>query len=212
MDIVQTLRAYKNQPITHQLLMDSLAEYKRPNDKIYELLKSGVLRSVKRGMYLPGPILASEQPEPFLLANHILGPSYVSLDAALSFRGLIPEQVFEVSSVTTKATRKFNTEVGVYSYIRLPLPYYSFGIERVALGDKQYAMVASPEKALFDKIVTSAGVVFRSPANAYDYLLESMRIDEDALQQLDLDKMQSWLPDAPKKESLSMIIKMIKAL
>ncbi len=212
MDIVQTLRAYRNQPITHQLLMDSLAEYKRPNDKVYELLKSGVLRSVKRGIYLPGPILASEQPEPFLLANHILGPSYVSLDAALSFHGLIPEQVFEVSSATTKASRKFSTQVGVYSYIRLPVPYYSFGITHVAFGDKQYAMVASPEKALFDKIITSAGIVFRSTLNAYDYLLESMRVDEDRLQLLDLDKMTSWLPDAPKKESLLMVIKMISAL
>lgn len=212
MDLIQTLRTYNNQPITHQLLMDSLVEYKRPNDKVYELLKSGVLKAVKRGIYLSGPALGNSQPEPFLLANHILGPSYVSLDAALAHHGLIPEQVFEVSSVTTKASRKFSTQVGVYSYTRLPTPYYSFGIERVAFGNQQYAMVASAEKALCDKIITSAGVVLRSTLNANNYLLESLRMDEDRLQQLDLDKMQSWVTDAPKKDSLLMVIKMIKTL
>ncbi|WP_026063168.1 type IV toxin-antitoxin system AbiEi family antitoxin domain-containing protein [Pedobacter arcticus] len=212
MDLIENLRLYKNQPITHQLLMDSLAEYKRPNDKVYELLKSGVLKAVKRGIYLPGPILGNQQPEPFLLANHILGPSYVSFDAALAYHGLIPERVFEVSSATTKATRKFNTQVGVYSYIHLPLPYYSFGINHVAFGDKQYGMVASPEKALFDKIIGSAGVVLRSAVTAYDYLLESLRMDEERLKELNIDEMESWLPNSPKKESLLMIIKMIKAL
>lgn len=212
MEVVQVLRLYENQPITHQILMDSLAEYKRPNDKVYELLKSGVLQSVKRGIYLAGPSLGLNQPEPFLIANHLLGPSYVSLDAALAYHGLIPEQVFEVSSVTTKSTRKFNTSVGVYSYTRLPLPYYSFGIEYVSFGNQQNAMVASAEKALCDKIITTAGIVFRSTVNAYDYLLESLRMDEERLKALDLDKIQSWWVDAPKRESLVMLVKMIKAL
>lgn len=212
MELMQAIRSYENQPITHQILMDSLSGYKRPNDKVYELLKNGILQSIKRGIYLAGPALGVNQPEPFLLANHLLGPSYVSLDAALSYHGLIPEQVFEVSSVTTKASRKFSTPLSTYTYTRLPTPYYSFGIAYVSFGHQQNAMVASAEKALCDKIITTAGMVLRSSVNAYNYLIDDLRMDQERLKAFDLDKMQNWLIDAPKKESLLMVIKMIKAL
>jgi hypothetical protein len=80
---------------------------------------------------------------PFLLANHILGPSYVLLETALSYHGWIPEHVFEIASMTTKGGRSFETPAGYFAYIHLPLPYYAFGIQRVELADKQFALVAS---------------------------------------------------------------------
>ncbi len=212
MNIAQNIKSYITQPLTHQLLMSLLKEYKRPNDKIHSLLKEGTLQSVKKGLYIGGPLLKAGKPEPFLLANHISGPSYVSLDSALSWHGLIPERVYEISSATTKASRKFTTPVGVFSYTRLPLPYYAFGIQRVQLSGDQYALIASPEKALTDKIITTAGVVLRSKKDALFYLTEDLRIDEDSLKVLDAKKIISWLPDAPKKDSLLMMIKAINCL
>ena len=212
MEINQAIRSYAAQPLTHQLLLSLLKGYKRPNDKVYDLLQQGVLESIKKGLYIAGPAVKGNKPEPFLLANHILGPSYISLDTALSYYGLIPERVYEVSSVTTKASRKFSTPMGLFSYTRLRLPYYSFGIRQTKLSDDQYVLIASPEKALFDKVATTSGMVFRSPKNAASYLLENMRMDEDGLKGLDTTTMAEWLPDAPKKNSLSMVIKMIKNL
>jgi len=112
-------------------------------------------------LYVAGPSLNTGKPESFLLANHISGPSYVSLESALSYYGLIPERVFEVASMTVKASRKFTTPLGVYTYTRLPLPYYAFGIRPQLLTDKQQVMMASPEKALADKIVITSGVLFK---------------------------------------------------
>lgn len=212
MDFNQAIQKYTAQPLTHQILLSVLKDYKRPNDKIHELLKGGMLQSIKKGLYIADSSISSQKPEPFLLANHILGPSYVSLDAALSYYGLIPERVYETSCVTTKASRKFSTPMGMFTYTNLRLPYYAFGIQQVRLSDQQNVMIASPEKALFDKIVTTSGIVIRSQKNAFTYLVEELRISEDNLKDLNTRKMVEWVPDAPKKASLLMIISAIEKL
>jgi len=212
MDIRAEIQSHASQPLTHQLLLSLLKEYKRPNDKLHALLKDNVLEAIKKGLYIAGPALKAGKPEPFLLANHILGPSYVSMDTALSHYGLIPERVYEISSMTTKASRQFDTPMGIFSYTRLPLPYYAFGIRQLKLSDNQYALVASPGKALFDKVVTTAGLLFRSKKEVTDYLIDNLRMDEDNLKSLDLKAMAEWLSDAPKKDSLQMMIKTITTL
>ena len=119
----ETIRGFEGQPLTRQILMDLLKDYKRPYDKISEMVKQGELIQVKRGIFVPGPKLHMGQPEPFLLANHLAGPSYVSLETALSHWGLIPEQVFETASATTGRSKSYRTQVGRFSYVHLPLPY-----------------------------------------------------------------------------------------
>ena len=167
---------------------------------------------IKKGLYVSGPTLKANRPEPFLLANHILGPSYVSLESALSYYGFIPERVYEITSITTKAARKFETPMGVFNYIRLPLPYYSFGIQQTKFTDKQYAMMASPEKALCDKIVTTSGLQLRNQKNVMSYLVEDLRMGRDNLKELKTKAISEWLPYAFKKASLSILIKTINSL
>jgi len=213
MDYRPALTRLSNQPLSHQLLVSIFKDYERPNDKIYQLAKEGVIQSIKKGLYVVGPALnLDRKPEPFLLANHILGPSYVSVETALSYHGLIPERVYEIASMTTQAPRKFNTPLGTFTYTRLPLPYYAFGIRSEKLADEQYAMVASPEKALFDKIVTTSGLLLRSRKAAKEFLLESMRMDEDALRQLNAEEMMTWIKGSLKEESLLMIVNVIQEL
>jgi len=95
-------------PLSRQLILELLKDYKRPNDKISEWIKNGELISLRRGLYIPGPKSDIEKPEPFLIANHLCGPSYVSLESALSYWGLIPERVYEITSVTLKS-KKINS-------------------------------------------------------------------------------------------------------
>lgn len=192
--------------------MSLLKDYKRPNDKIHALLREGVLEYIKKGLYVAGPILKVNRPEPFLLANHILGPSYVSLESALSYYGFIPERVYAITSITIKATRKFETPMGVFSYIRLPLPYYSFGIQQTKLSDQQYAMMASPEKALCDKVVTTSGLQLRTKKNAMSYLIDDLRMERDNLKELNMKAISEWLPYASKKATLEILIKTINSL
>jgi len=213
MDYRPALTLLSNQPLSHQLLVSIFKEYERPNDKIYQLAKEGVIQSIKKGLYVVGPALnADRRPEPFLLANHILGPSYVSVESALSYHGLIPERVYEIASMTTQAPRKFNTPLGTFTYTRLPLPYYAFGIRSEKLAEDQYAMVASPEKALCDKIITTSGLLLRSRKAAKEFLLENMRMDEDVLRQLNTKELASWVKGILKEESLSMVVNALQEL
>jgi hypothetical protein len=213
MDYRPALTRLSNQPLSHQLLVSIFKDYERPNDKIYQLAKEGVIQSIKKGLYVVGPALNSDRiPEPFLLANHILGPSYVSVETALSYYGLIPERVYEIASMTTQAPRKFNTPLGAFTYTRLSLPYYAFGLRSEKLADDQYAMVASPEKALCDKIVTTSGLLLRSRKAAKEFLLDNMRMNEEGLRQLNTKEMTTWINGSPKEESLSMIVNAIQEL
>ncbi len=193
-------------------MMDLLREYKRPNDKINELVKSGELIAVKKGLYIPGAKINIAKPEPFLLANHLRGPSYVSLESALSFWGFIPERVYEVSSITIKPAQTYKTSVGRFTYAHAALPYYAFGIRSVSLTPRQVVLIASPEKALCDKIVMTSGIYLRSVKQAREFLTDDLRIDEDSLRKLNLDEMNSWVNDAPKKSSLDMLVKTLKNL
>jgi hypothetical protein len=210
MEITQSIQHYASYPIPHHVMSWLLRKYRQPNDKIHYLIKEGLLEQVKRGLYIAGPAVTSSRPEPFLMANHILGPSYVSLESALAYYGLIPEKVYEISSVTTKARRKFSTPLGVFSYTKLPLPYYSYGIRSVEVDSQHRFLIASPEKALFDKIITTAGVEFRSKNNVITYLEQDLRIDIDALKELDISLMETWISTSPKRNSLSLLIETIR--
>jgi hypothetical protein len=203
---------YAEEPLPRQIMMDLLKEYKRPNDKINELVKRGELITVKKGLYVAGPGVTVTKPEPFLVANHLWGPSYVSLDAALSYWGLIPERVYEISSMTTKTSKSYKTPLGRFRYFHAPLPYYSFGIKSVELTPRQVALIASPEKALCDKIITTSGILLRSTRQVREYIIEDLRIDEEMLRKLDLGAISTWIKDAPKKKSLSMLVDTIARL
>ena len=192
--------------------MDLLREYKRPNDKINELVKKGELTTIKKGLYIPGPKTNVLTPAPFLVANHLWGPSYVSLEAALSYWGLIPERVYEISSVTVKTTKTYKTAMGRFSYLHASLPYYSFGIKSVSLTPKQVALIASPEKALCDKIVMTSGIFLRSTRQVQEFLIDDLRIEEELLRKLDLKEISSWVVDAPKKSSLEILVKTLRVL
>ncbi|MBL4675370.1 MAG: hypothetical protein JKY70_04070 [Mucilaginibacter sp.] len=123
MEIRDYIADYATQPITHQLLISILKDYKRPNDKIKALRANGLLQSLKKWLYVAGPNIRSSKPENRLLANHIYGPSYVSMDTALAYYGLIPERVYEIASMTSKHSKTFQTPVGTFSYTHLPFPY-----------------------------------------------------------------------------------------
>jgi hypothetical protein len=80
----------------------------------------------------------------------------------------------------------------------------------VQINEQQRFLIASPGKALFDKIITTAGVNFRSRSNVLTYLGNDLRIDIDMLKNLDISAMERWVPTSPKKGSLRMLIETIR--
>lgn len=211
-ELVRALTERAKSPMPHQVLVSILKDYLRPNDKINELVQDGFLSTVKKGLYIAGPKLNAGRPEPCTLANVIYGPSYVSLETALSFHGMIPEKVFETTSMTTKAARRFETSEGdIYSYTKLPLPYYAYGIEQIRFSNTQTALMASREKSICDKIVTAPGTL-RSVPQARAFLIENLRVDPAALRDLRRDIITTWIADSPKRTSLQIFLKTLHKL
>jgi hypothetical protein len=196
--------------VDYQQLTSLLRRYAKPRDRITALLAAGELIRVRKGLYVLGDRYRREPLVRELLANLIYGPSYVSLDYALSRHGLIPERVAEVTSVTTGEHRRFVTPMGVFSYRKITPRRYSEGIEWHGDGVARYLM-ASPEKALADKVASDRRL--RRPTNAAlrAYLLDDLRIDPDQLATLDLGRLDR-IADAYRSHRVSVVARTVARL
>lgn len=206
------LLKYSDQPISTQVLLGLLKGYSRPYDKIMEMVNQGILVQLRRGLYMVSPSVSIRTPEPFLIANHLYGPSYISLDSALFHWGLIPERVFEISSVTPRMSKKIMVQNVLYSYTHLPIAYSPLGIQSISLTKTQTVLIAGPEKALCDKVITTAGINLRSRQQTLAFLVEDLRIEEDQLRGLNTLEMKSWLTVCPKRKSIQRLIETISTL
>ena len=87
------------------------------------------------------------------IANFLYGPSYVSMEWALSFYGMIPERVYTVTSMTLGRNKQYHTPIGDFSYFTLPARYYPVGITQKKSPDFVGGfLIATPEKALADLV------------------------------------------------------------
>jgi hypothetical protein len=212
MDVRKLLVEYAEQPLSTQILLTLLRDYKRPYDKIIDLVNQGDLIQLRKGLYMTTTSISTNRPEPFLIANHLYGSSYVSLDSALYYWGFIPERVFEITSVTSKIAKRSIVQNTVFSFTHLPLAYYPVGIKSIALTDVQTVLIASPEKCICDKVITTAGVNLRSKKQAMTFLVEDLRMEKDRLRELNLREMVKWLPICPKRSSIKNLIEAIAEL
>ena len=69
--------------------------------------RAGKLLQLKRGLYAFLPPYVDERPMSYGIANRLVQPSYVSLQAGLSYYGMIPEHVAVVINVTIGRLQKF---------------------------------------------------------------------------------------------------------
>jgi predicted transcriptional regulator of viral defense system len=59
------------------------------------------------------------------IANRLYAPSYVSFEYALAYHHLIPESVYEVTSATTRTTRRFEALGKSFTYRRSGLAAFT---------------------------------------------------------------------------------------
>jgi hypothetical protein len=162
----------------YQVLKSALGAYASPRDKITSLLRTGDIVRVKKGLYVFGKEHRRRPICRELLANLIFGPSFVSLDYALGFHGLIPEQVHTITSVTTGRSRKFDTPIGRFVYRQTPC--LSTGFDRVEDNTGSF-LIATKERALADKIRDRRGTPITTMRKMEEYLFEDLRIDRDGV-------------------------------
>ena len=72
-------------PVDYAVLRTLFAAYKFPKNKIASFEKEGKLIRLKKGMYVVSPDVSGELLSVELIANHLYGPSYVSMESALGY-------------------------------------------------------------------------------------------------------------------------------
>ncbi|MDZ7619708.1 MAG: hypothetical protein U1E05_22135, partial [Patescibacteria group bacterium] len=174
----------------YQQLVGCLSHFRKPRDKIRRLLAGGGIVRIRKGLYAFAPPYRSGPLSRELLANLIHGPSYVSLDYALSYHGLVPERVATVTSVTCARSRSFTTPLGVFTYRSLPLPRYAVG---AMLADSAAGpfLMACPEKALADKVWADKRLRGMGPSEYRDYFVEDLRIEHASLESLNASRLKT---------------------
>ena len=137
------------------------------------------------------------------VANRIYQPSYISLHSALSFYGMIPEEVVNLTSVTTLKTAKFTNVFGTFFYQHVATPLF-FGFEAKKMANGRMLLFATPEKALLDLLYL----------NSYYKTEEDMlnlRLDEDFMQsELNKERLLAFLEKMNNKSLTRRILCLFK--
>ena len=156
---------------------------------------AGKIYQLRRGVYSLAPPYQKVAPHPFLVANRLMPGSYVSLQSALSYFGLIPEIVPVTTSVTTRRQNRWENPLGVYVF-RYLQESYMFGYQHVEVAPGQTAFVAEAEKALLDLVYLTPG------ADSKEYLIE-LRLQNT--ERLDLEKLTRYAEQMGKPKLLRVV-------
>ncbi len=161
------------------------------NDKISDLKKKGILISLKKGLYVYRSSINENVVSKELMANNLFGPSYISMDYALSFHGMIPEKVFHVTSVTTKRSVSFENHFGTFSYRQIATELFNLGLQIINSEWGNFLM-ASKEKALCDKMFLTKDLKITSLKDVFEFLEQDLRIETDELINLNHSVIENY--------------------
>ena len=163
---------------TTDMMLEELKDYASPKTKLSRMVQKEECFQIVKGLYETNRNVSAH-----LLAGSIYGPSYISFAYALSYYGLIPEQVYTVTCACfdKKKKKKYETIFGTFTYRDVPNEAFPLEIELKNEGEYWYR-IATPEKALCDQLYTMSPV--RNNQELYALLTENLRIEEEELGKL----------------------------
>jgi len=149
--------------------------------RLSEWQKKGYIKKIIKGFYLFSDLDIDESAL-MAIANKIYKPSYISFETALSYYRLIPENIYMITSASTRRTSLFETPMARFSY-RTIKPSLFFGYSLLTSGIK----IAFVEKAILDYLYINPAV-----RNADDFA--SLRINrEEVLSQFSVERLTAHL-------------------
>jgi len=168
--------------------------------QISKLNKDGYIKKIRNGLYA-----FSNKKESVIhehLALKIYEPSYISLEWALYHYGLIPEMVYNITSVSTKATRKFKNSFGIFIYRNIKKELF-WGYKKEEKSGQVY-LIAEPEKALLDYIYFNLSKI----KNDIDIL--ELRLNASLIKELDIKRLKDYTLLFKNQKIEEIITKIIK--
>jgi len=154
-------------------------------NNLHRWVKKGMLIKLKQGLYT-FPEYKKKPDFALYFANRIYKPSYISLHTALSFYGMIPETVLQITSLSPLKTITFSNVFARYSYKSIKNELM-FGYESKPFAEDRVLLMATPEKAILD-------LLYLYPEYSTLQEMEDLRLDEDFMgEDLNQDLMNEYL-------------------
>ncbi len=210
--IENELLKYKTHLIDHATLSSILLNmgYTSIKDKIKLLKKKNIITTLKKGLYIHTSPVVKNIISKEIIANNLLGPSYISFDYALYYYNLIPESVHEITSATTKRTKSFTTDYGVFSYRSMKKELYKIGLLIKESSNGNF-IIATKEKALCDKVYFTKDIKINSKKDMYDFLENDLRLDFEELEDFEIEIVEQYY-EISKSKKINILLKVIKGI
>lgn len=173
---------------------------------VKRFLKEKKLVSLKKGLYLIGKPYKTTIPNLFEIAQLMVGPSYISLESALSYHGWIPEIVYTITSVSPKRNNFFETSLGQFSFSTIPSENFYLGVQGVE-NDNAIFLMASPWRALADY-----AYVYRRSWESLEEIYSDLRIDQEDLRSFDNTEVKILAERYPNKRVRMFLTKLLLEL
>lgn len=175
---------YQDIPIidSHSVVRLSNQDPQVVRNQLNRWTQAGYLTPLCKGMYVFSEAERTNTLDEFYLANKMYEPSYISLETALSFYGIIPERATVITSISTLKTNSFHNPIGHFEY-RHVKPACFRGFKNFKRVGHLYLM-AEPEKAVIDFLYLNLS---RFDKNISKQLIESYRFQE--MENLNTDRM-----------------------
>lgn len=177
---------------------------KNLDKKLSRLLQTGYLLQLKNGLYTTHLYaLLYKDTFPEYIANILYYPSYLSLEYVLQKEGLIPEAVYQYTSISAKTPRMYQNQIGIFTYNKIKSSLFTGYIE-VAFHEHYRIKIATKAKALFDyfylKPMQSIGSL---------QLIDDMRIQWDIFNEHDCEEFEHYigLSESKKMKKIYALVK-----
>ena len=177
---------------------------------IHRAVDANEILRLKRGLYILAHEYRKSNYHPYAIAAMLHAPSHISFETALSYHGLIPEAVYQISSVTSSRSRDFNTPLGLFTFQRVPVHNPRAGVEIIKLNKDSWAFIAKPLRAITDLIYLRKEISWE--AHGLGFLTDSMRIEDEDLFKIDFSYYTEMLEGLHDKRTIHYLEGMKKEL
>lgn len=207
--MITELEHFGNIPVSTSAVASLFPDLKAGNNKVCNLEADGKIIRLKNGLYVVDPKVSHVALSTELIANHLYTPSYISMQTALRYYGLIPEAVYTIQSMTLKHSRNFDTPVGRFVYKTIAREAFPVGVKSV--NEHGFAFVmATPEKAICDLIANSPKVNLRYLKDVEVYFEEDIRMEMEDFLNMDVSVFERYAQVGKKAKSIETLIKYLK--
>ena len=154
-------------------------------------VKKGLLIRLRQGYYTFAEYKGSND-HVYYFANRIYKPSYISLHTALSFYGIIPEAVTQITSISGLKTARFSNAFGEFAYKSVKEKLF-FGYDHKMFVDDLTVLFAFAEKAIID-------LLYLYPFYGTEDEMKYLRFDRDVLDDaLDMERLMQFTSKCGEK-------------